>query len=349
MEKDIHYYAVYYLSKLAKFSDKQSETIAYASQYVDNSTESDSIHLDNGHTFDTVRTAHYNLEAFDWNIQKKIYIPFHFIPAITRESGKSFSYVTKPATGKKQEIITKLVNNAFSEEDENKRLIRIGIALHTLADTFSHFGFSGRHDDENSVSHIKIKNNGTLSSNLQGIPGMAFKVLAPQIGHSESYSLPDYPYLKWEYWSANGKVQRNNSVNTLACLKMLHNALHCAKTGMTFGKTLDVPNVFSRQTTSLKTLISTNGDTDVRCTAWNKFIGNCNIKKPKPYDKKEWRMKAFKSPLSKLDWDNLNESAFRYYSKALKPVASNAFNKTNWACFHRAAQKQRNFVLECIN
>ena len=61
MQLDYHYYAIYQLAALAGFNSGDAETIAYASQYVDDSTEGDPIVPFPDQHFDTVRTAHYNL------------------------------------------------------------------------------------------------------------------------------------------------------------------------------------------------------------------------------------------------------------------------------------------------
>lgn len=101
MQLDYHYHVIYHLAELAGFKASEAGTIAYASQYVDDSTESEPIEPFPDQQFDTVRTAHYNLGAFDWNIQKKIYMPFHFLPPRIRWTNpKAFSYVTRPASPK---------------------------------------------------------------------------------------------------------------------------------------------------------------------------------------------------------------------------------------------------------
>ena len=45
MDKDIHYYCVCVLAKAAGFSEADALTIGYASQYVDDSTESEPIQV----------------------------------------------------------------------------------------------------------------------------------------------------------------------------------------------------------------------------------------------------------------------------------------------------------------
>ena len=75
MQEDFHYYCVGVLARAAGFSSKDALTIAYASQYVDDSTESEPLNLkaENDLKFDPVRTAHYFVEAYNWSVQKRIY------------------------------------------------------------------------------------------------------------------------------------------------------------------------------------------------------------------------------------------------------------------------------------
>jgi hypothetical protein len=125
MELDCHYYTVYQLAKLAGFNLGDAETIAYASQYVDDSTESNPVEPFPHQHFDTARTAHYGLKAFNWNVQKKVYMPFlHFLPMKIRwESLKDFSYVTQRATGNDNELATMLIKDALTETNRRFKLI----------------------------------------------------------------------------------------------------------------------------------------------------------------------------------------------------------------------------------
>ena len=156
MQEDFHYYAVYRLSALAGFDADEAGTIAYASQYVDDATESEPIEPFPDQHFDTIRTAHYNLGAFGWNVQKKVYMPFHFLPATVRwRAPEAFSYRTREAgEDDADQLCGMLFDHALQEVDPTFRLVRIGVAVHAMADTFSHFGFSGRHHMENNVGKI---------------------------------------------------------------------------------------------------------------------------------------------------------------------------------------------------
>ena len=148
MQKDFHYYCIGVLAKAAGFDKGDALTIAYASQYVDDSTESDPVRVGDL-MFDPVRTAHIGLKAFDWAIQKRVFIPFHFIPPNPIRAPQD-TFVTAPNSPFAQRIL----QEACQEQLELRRLCRIGVALHTLADTWSHQGFSGREHKENDVESI---------------------------------------------------------------------------------------------------------------------------------------------------------------------------------------------------
>ena len=182
MQKDFHYYCIGVLSKAAGFKSKDALTIAYASQYVDNSTESEPLQLGH-HIFDTIRTAHFGLKAYDWSVQKRIYIPFHFIPSKPIRSD-SDTYITEPNSSFAKSIF----NEACNENQEALRLYRIGISLHTFADTWAHKGFSGREHKENNVESIH-QYKGSKWKRL--LWDNFYLDLLPQIGHAEAGYHPD--------------------------------------------------------------------------------------------------------------------------------------------------------------
>ena len=85
MQKDFHYYGIAVLARAAGFKSEDALTIAYASQYVDDSTESELFNLDvtkEELKFDPVRSSYFGLEALlsiTWSAQKRVWIPFHFL------------------------------------------------------------------------------------------------------------------------------------------------------------------------------------------------------------------------------------------------------------------------------
>ncbi|OPX37320.1 MAG: hypothetical protein B1H11_06085 [Desulfobacteraceae bacterium 4484_190.1] len=45
--------------------------------------------------FDPVRTAQYGLDSYGWSAQKRIFIPFHFLPPRPLETAQ-YSFITEP-------------------------------------------------------------------------------------------------------------------------------------------------------------------------------------------------------------------------------------------------------------
>jgi len=335
MKTDFHYYTIYQLSKLAGFTGTDAQIIAYASQYVDNSTESEPIRPFKDQYFDTARTAHYNLEGFTWNVQKKIYMPFHFLPAAIRwQSPKDFSYITRQATGAKNELAARLVKDALTEKIIRFRLIRLGIALHTMADTFSHAGFSGRQHDENNVGKIWFNKKGKWDFRFFETHG---DMLFPRIGHLEAFKFPDQPFLHWRYKDNNGKnIVRNNTDICLACARLIYHFLKTTKSPAKPPATLayDFPDHHKQMTS----LFLKKGALEKRCDRWLDYTG------APAYDKQKWRKLAVKGD---VDWDDIPRSEFKTHAGLL--TGKKGFENSKWAFFHRAAFKQRSLVLGWLN
>lgn len=336
MEKDIHYFALYRLALLAGFPPSRAHIIAYASQYVDDATESEPIQPYPDQRFDTVRTAHYELEAFHWNVQKKIYIPFHFLPRHVRwQDPEQFSYLTQRAEPLRTDLLHRLVDHALSETRPIFRLIRLGIALHTAADTFSHHGFSGRRHKENRVRRIwHLTEQGEWRLKL--LESCA-DILLPCIGHTEALTFPDLPYLKWKYTDGEGReMDRDNPALTLEALKLLYGLLAMARRPRAPWARLETDHPEAYE--NMARLVQTPGDLEARCRAWAELSG------APPYDKTAWRQQALKGD---VQWDHLSPSEFR--SRALDLRGKRGFERSRWALFHRGAHWQRSLVLGWIN
>ena len=335
MEKDFHYYTIYQLSTLAGFSKTDAYTIAYASQYVDDSTESEPIRPFKDQYFDTARTAHYNLEGFTWNVQKKIYMPFHFLPSMIRwESPAKFIYITQPAFGTKTELATRLVEDVLTETNKRFRLIRLGVALHAVADTFSHFGFSGRQHNENDVGKIWFKDKQKWDARFFETHADLF---VPRIGHLEAFKFPDQPWRLWRYEDNNGNhIPRNNTDWCLKGAAQIYQFLAIAKSPADPPKNLahDFPEDYK----TLAVLFSQKGSLENRCGRWKAYTTAPD------YDKQTWRKQAVKGD---VNWDDMSRSDFRNH--AIRLIGKKGFETSRWAFFHRAAFKQRSLVLGWLN
>lgn len=168
---EFHYYIIYILCKYAGLEEVDCITVAHSSQYVDNNLVGHVIHA-GGREYRTLITQNYGWWS-DW-FPRHVYIPFHFFPGdlaapgARRKDGRSNRLNCTPGGA----FVTELVNRAF----ETKNLFRIGIALHTLADSWAHQNFSGADEEWNALS---------ADSPI------------PKVGHAEAISEPDKIAGKW--------------------------------------------------------------------------------------------------------------------------------------------------------
>jgi hypothetical protein len=333
MQKDFHYHAIAVLAKKAGFSKEDALTIAYASQYVDNSTESWPIKVGDM-MFDPVRTAYLGFRATDWNVQKKVYIPFHFIPPRPIRSPDDH-YIVEPGS----EMARELVDEALKEPPGLLRLCRIGVALHTFADSWAHRGFSGRCNEENDVEAISHADNGGWKHLvLENI----YLDFLPQIGHAEAGKFPDQPFLKWKYVRGinDEEVVRDNPSEFLDAARAIYDILVKAEK-----RGGEAPTPWDDIEGDIKALLAhEDKDPEARCKRWaDKFGGLFDGKFE--YDIYAWRDDAL-DPVHKDDteWDDFKQSDFTRIEFPMK----DGFYDSAWVQFHRAALKQRHYVLEKV-
>lgn len=335
MNIDFHYYCVAVLARAAGFPPGDALTIAYASQYVDDATESDLISI--GDTkFEPVRTAHAGLgyvSALRWAVQKRIYLPFHFLPPYP------FTYKThKIVTVPNSLFARRLLEWADSDPDPRRRLCAIGIALHTYADTWAHKGFSGGWNKDNDVESIYVCEGGMWKPLTIGNVIFDFQ---PPIGHVQAGSLPDIPYLVWKFTCGRtGEVcERNNPRDYLNAAQRIYqelaelledradSAIHWKNLHGPIRRLFTLPQAGLEQ----------------RCAAWQQTFAYLFEGIPFAYDRLAWRTDA-------LDPGNLREVAWdagpRRRRKHLRFNMAKGFFESQWVQFHRAALRQRHFVLE---
>jgi hypothetical protein len=188
MQKDFHYDIIFAVAKEGGYSDADANIIAYASQYVDDNTDREYTVSDSsgefyigfpekigtsGNFFFPIITQAVDITSLKLSVQRYVFAPFHFIPGDN----------TVGINGKKNPLCT--TQGCKSAEDlvkaavKSKDIYRIGVALHTYADTFSHERFSAFHEDWNKV----------YKSFIGSLP--------PNIGHAEVFHKPDEISTEW--------------------------------------------------------------------------------------------------------------------------------------------------------
>lgn len=160
MQKDVHFYLTYALSRKAGISASDSKIIAWANQYTDELTKADLY---------GIQTQSDVLGNWgDRQVQLSVLVPFHFIP------GNNQTHPWK--TTHNNSRARHLVSSALSK----KNPLQFGIALHGLQDTFSHEGFSGWREDLNSC-----------------YPWYYVQSSIPNVGHAELRVTPDVVNYVW--------------------------------------------------------------------------------------------------------------------------------------------------------
>lgn len=251
MNFSFHYATIKFLARLAGFPDGEAQIIAYASQYVDDSTEHRPFYVQNlprihrlrfdkYGRFEPTCTAHYKLDDIlnpSPEVQHKVFIPFHFLPSglrvgesrlpptypdpvITRTpkkpdySDRDFDWQTQRGSILARAVLDEALGAVKFRHDERERfLIKLGIALHTYADTWAHQGFSGRNcQDENDVQAIKEKR----GKNWFEVRSPLMRLLDRTrfIGHLQAGRYPDRPWHVWDLQKA-GRVDWSYRDNSL--------------------------------------------------------------------------------------------------------------------------------------
>lgn len=339
MQKDFHYYCIAVLAKAAGFSPEDALTIAYASQYVDDATESEPMNV-GGTLFEPARTAHYGIECFDWSVQKRIYIPFHFVPP-QRITSSGHSFITEPDSSFAREILNTACLN--DDGEYTRTLCALGIALHTYADTWAHKGFSGRNDQENDVEGIEYKKSNAWHRPLWD--NIRLDML-PKIGHAQAGNYPDMPYEVWRYTNTKRVVvTRNNALEFLKATERIYFFLRKAMRRISHSSQTDVIAWHAISDDIRKLLTFHSDDLETRCSKWRERFRAWYESRKFHYDHLTWRREALKpSNRQMIMWDKNPRRALRSSSFQM----TKGFYDSRWVHFHRAALRQRHFVLENI-
>jgi hypothetical protein len=247
MDIDMHYYGTYALARAAGLSTDTAHRIATASEFVDDSTDTEVIVNPDGARFRGESTAHHPTDFApnnDRDDQFVVWLPFHFLPGAEGET-QSQRLVCRKNSAIAQEMVAHhlgLADRPFAVE-------LMGVTAHVYADTFAHYGFSGVSSRVNRVigDSIKLLNGDPLSGALDrffgkfGYQGGLLKNFRTSLvsdvaqdttgalGHGAVATFPDQPYLEWSYSyeapdviATPPDVQRKNAEDFLEAAAALH-------------------------------------------------------------------------------------------------------------------------------
>jgi hypothetical protein len=217
MNIDFHYGVVYIVARVAGMNAHDAEIVAHASQYVDDATVSNRLEFAGGEVFDRFASAHavYDYRNLDDQIDRAVWVPFHFLPGGEGDSPEEKAICVKNST-----VAADMVRNALSNERRDNALHRLGVTLHTYVDTWAHQKFSGIISDVNAVKDLRSTDHNDLTiltllkkqfkSAVVDVAGRTIDGFC-RLGHGAALHFPDIPWAQWEYTNGFGEhVERNN-------------------------------------------------------------------------------------------------------------------------------------------
>ena len=232
MQTDMHYYGTFALARAAGMSAPAAGIIATAAEYVDDSDYVD-IQLDDEAFIHAPPTAHHptNKENILPVDQRRVWVPFHFIPG-----NQGDSTAERMICRKDSDLAREMVEFHLSGAGESYILERMGIAAHVYADTFSHYGFSGISSHFNkvaadSISLLNVRDGSFLEKIMRQASDFEDKYIKGRIadavglGHGSVATYPDRPYLQWRFTyadPAHDSGVRSNQVTFLEAAEKLH-------------------------------------------------------------------------------------------------------------------------------
>ena len=331
MNIEFHYYIVYYLAKKAGFSSQDAYITAYTSQHTDDNRRRCTIQIDQEQQY-----ANYMSQTMD--ITKpmeelmRVYSCFHFLPGdyekptAYRKDGKLHLLNTTPNSENAKKMMKEsIVLNS---------LYRLGIALHVLADTWSHQNFIGCKDYVNG-DHKEL-----------------VKKIIPNIGHADFLHDPDEVSL---IWSDDRLIPSNQEIDNKE--RMVAAAKECFYWLMKYRNKRAAAAAIEEKWTEIEENISnamgepykhndhshkhkhpsSQNSRHERVAAYKKLIGYDFIE----YDTEEWFNEAINMEKS-LKWMPCPRIVKTYTFKE-------GYDNTHWFKFQESIKEHQTYVRELLD
>lgn len=356
MQEDMHYYGTYALARAAGLEVKNAQIIAYAAQYVDDSTANDSEVHEDGGMFETTATAHTDTEAVmnaaaDHTEQRKVWVPFHFFPGA---EGSTLSEKLKCVKDSElaQEMVKNHIRHAAAVKDECG-LQLMGIMAHVYADTFSHYGFSGVSSRENEVDgksfELDVKNEEAkayimgkftgflakyshkfITKNYRNILSEGASIATGALGHGAVGTYPDRPFLRWKFTYIKNNQDsgwRNNHETFLEGCEKIHKAFseYAIQAELSIN-----PVNFSEIKDKVSEILSLEAAKEYRIEAWKTAINNGDLFEVSNNEALDY---------SSDDWEQQKDN-FEDLESSNEMIDKNVYK------FHQAAIYHRNYTLK---
>ena len=342
MQIDMHYYGTYAMARAAGLTPEASKIIATAAQFVDDNADKESIEFEDGGRLDADATAHhaFNLKNIDREDQRKIWVPFHFLPG-----NQGDSYTERLICRMNSPILDDMLKFTLSQVAQKQlyALQLVGISAHVYADTYAHYGFSGISSRRNKIDgesfefhevtpkmkkYIEMKaekfreNFPKEEGLLANVKSWFAETFSGALGHGAAVTFPDRPYLVWKFvyeYPQKPSPLRNNPETFLQGAHALHEFFSkVAKANPEFaaGK----PMNFAAIEPEVKAIIEKQGKKRERILAWQNaarrgalFASGGPIS---PYSADNWLNQRSQLKRRKNSTDARNTAIFRFYQAA---------------------------------
>jgi len=355
MQIDLHHTGTYVLCRIAGMKSCYAEIVAYAAQQVDDAIYGHALKLVSGGAFHQVQTAHSAASGqnLDVNNALEVWMPFHFLPnEINIRNEKS------QITETNSRVLKLLLKNVNDVSKAPIALYRLGIALHSFEDTYSHQDFIGYYDKYNNVKLVSGEEYKSAS-----IDYMVNRVLMTfgshteilNVGHGEVLSNPDIPYVNWSY-SRNNKLIKVNNLEEryIPALKDVYSFLKAYVGNNSYLQSGIKAKQFEFYKDKFYELLEYEGDAENRHNNWLEHIKRnyfefedfSTTDNDLNYEPREWFKEAV--DVQKIPWWDFLARSQEKISNYHTFNAKEGFENSHWVKFMHAAAEHRFVILHKI-
>lgn len=324
MNLDFHYYGTFVAARFAGYTHEESELIAHAAQYVDDS-ENSTLKNNKGEyyindftpipTVNSMGECSKSISEKGFDELYRVWPVFHFLPGNYDGDGKSIKNYEGPKENSK--LMGKFKWRFDSEAEEQFKLLclsdsilvkdmindiinprisesfhLIGLRMHVMADTWAHKYYSG--------FPAWFINSHTQFSEICLIPDAPSFNSPFYLGHGQTCHSPDYPYLKYTVspqWS-NERITKDNPEDFFKAFEQMYTALYSIKNAIPFNPS-ELMHINESNSRIIKEILNTK--LDDQSSAWKAkipslILGTDHLQCPKKYDKGIWLKEFLSSP-----------------------------------------------------
>lgn len=267
MQIDFHHAVTYIVARLAGLIHADAVIVAYAAQYVDDSTNKGTVRFDNGQTYERIASAHETFDVANHihnGEDYQVWVPFHFLPGNdgkgVETDASALPLIQRLICTPDSPISNDMWAACRAQKGMPNHLHRLGITAHVYADTFAHQLFAGVRNSANVVEGPKQVEPActdiTEKSAAPALDAVIAGLNTLRLGHGAALTFPDLPFLKWSFRSTywQGGVRNNREEFLRAAQRLYEQFSYYLGTG-------EVP-LRPKDVTVIADMISINGSKD---------------------------------------------------------------------------------------